>query len=425
MSDEKENETGVNDRVAGTEETAEAASKETSAEGTASEPRAETETAAAKDASSEADRTRPENVLKRLQALEEDSPEERKAAEEERRLAERKAANSPKKASKKGAGLEVSASKKLAKIGKRAEPRRTLAVAADADPLIQRSLKAGEWAQKNQKFLLGLGGALVVGMVGIAGFVYYSHKREVDASSLLTKAVADDRAYVGEIPKDADPDLVAAAGPTFKTYPERTDAALAKYREVESSFPKSGAAMLAKLSEGSLLLDKHDADGAIAAYNEAKATPLAAADKEVKGRALEGLGFAYELKAIANPADATKFYDEALKAYKELENVVDVDGFKELATYHQARVAEAKGDKAKAKELLVPLVTKLDKPASLFAASPFLYLKEVATARLRAIDPNAVPKKESSPMGSQYTPEQIRKMIQEAQERSGGGEEHP
>lgn len=370
-----------------------------------------------------ADNARPEAILARLSALGDEDPEERKSQEEERKLAERKAASSPKKGGPKkgkGGGLEVAASKKLSKIGTRAEPRRSVAVAASAAPLVDKTVKFGEWAQKNQKLLIGGGAAIAIGLSAIAFYVHHTHKREVEASALLAKAVQADRGYVAEPPKDADPELLAAVGPFFKTYDERADAALAKYRDVEAQFPKSGASMLAKLAEGSLLLDKHDADGAIAAFVEAGASPLAAADKEVKGRALEGLGFAYELKALAMPAESAKFYDEAMKAYKELENVVDADGFRELASYHQARVFEAKGDKAKAKELLVALVTKLDKPANLLVPSEFVYLKQVASDRLRAIDPSALPKP-SLPGQNGAIPEELRKMLQERMQQQGQG----
>jgi tetratricopeptide (TPR) repeat protein len=248
------------------------------------------------------------------------------------------------------------------------------------------------------------------------------HKHEVEASVLLTKAVADERARIGEPPKD---DEEGDGSPVFKTYEARRDAALGKYREVESKFPRTGAAILARLAEGSLLLDKKDAQGAVSAFDDVKGSPLAAADQEVKGRALEGLGFAHEL--AAEKGDKDKHLDDALKAYKELENSVDVKGFKELAMYHQARVLMNKGDKDKAKELLVTLKERLQKTdeniTNLPTGPAFPYLSEVAMDRLREIDPSAAPK--AAPPGAgggpQLTPAQIRKMIEEAQKKGGAG----
>jgi len=80
-------------------------------------------------------------------------------------------------------------------------------------------------------------------------------------------------------------------------------------------------------------------------------------DAEVRGRALEGLGFAYEQKGNL---------DESIKTFKDLEVSVDVLGFKELAMYHQARVLEARnsaGDKDKAKELLKTCTSASTSPA--------------------------------------------------------------
>jgi hypothetical protein len=370
------------------------------------------------DASDE-DKATPEAIARRVAALGDEDEIEKLAREEERKLAERRAA---KKGKKKG-GLEIAASKKLSKIGTRAEPKRSVAVAADADPLIERTAKLSDWAKKNQKTVQIVGALIAATLLGISGWLYYDHKRETDASVLLAKAVADERARIGEPPKD---DEENDGSPVFKTYEARRDSALGKYREVEKRFPGTGAAILARLAEGSILLDKRDAKGAAAAFGDVKSSPLAAADPEVKGRAIEGIGFAEELLAQAEPNDAQKHWDEALKAYKELENTVEVKGFKELSLYHQARVIENKGEKDKAKELLVALKERMSKPDDTPTQIPtgpaFPYLNEVAMDRLREIDPSAAPKHQGVPGGgSQLTPAQIRKMIEDAQKKQGHG----
>jgi predicted negative regulator of RcsB-dependent stress response len=368
----------------------------------------------------------PEAIARRVAALGEEDQSEKLARDEERKLAERRAVG--KKKTKKG-GLEVAASKKLSKIGTRAEPKRTLAVAADADPLIEKTAKLSEWAKENQKTVQIVGAVLAAALLGVAGFLYFEHKHETEASVLLTKAVEDERARIGEPPKDdAEDKAPVDPSPMFKTFELRREAALTKYREVETRFPKTGAAILARLAEGSLLLDKHEPDPAAAAFNEVKSSPLAAADQEVKGRALEGLGFAYELKAQATPAEAPKFLDEAAKAYKELENTVDIRGFKELAIYHQARVAQNRGEKDKAKELLITLKDRLakteDNTSNIPQGPSFPYLKEVAMDRLREIDPSAAPSKAQPTTAGgnpSLSPAQIRKMIEDAQKKQKSG----
>jgi hypothetical protein len=142
----------------------------------------------------------------------------------------------------------------------------------------------------------------------------------------------------------------------------------------------------------------------------------------VKGRALEGLGFAYELKAQATPADGPKNLDDALKYFRELENS-DVKGFKELGMYHQARVYEAKGDKDRAKELLKSLRERVSKPGE---GHPFPYLEVVTDDRLRAIDPTAIPQKQSGalggPGGGKMSEAQMKQLIEQLQKNAT---EHP
>jgi hypothetical protein len=371
------------------------------------------EKTADKPAETEADdAATPEAIARRVAALGEEDQLEVLAREEEKKLAERRAARKGKKKT----GLETAASKKLAKIGTRAEPRRTVAVAADADPLIERTAKLSDWAKKNQKTVQIVGAIVAVGLLGAAGWLYWEQKQETEASVLLAKAVSDERARIGEPPKD---DEESDGLPTYKTFDARRDAALAKYRDVEKRFPKTGAAILARLAEGSLLLDKKDAAGAIAAYGDVKASPLAAVDAEVRGRALEGAGFAHELDGKL---------DDALKAYKEMENTVDVRGFKELAMYHQARVAMAKGDKDKAKELFNTVRERLSKPdesggSSLVAAPPFPYLNEMAGDRLRELDPSAAPKTSlhGGAGGGQMSPAELKRKLEEAMKKAGAG----
>lgn len=373
----------------------------------------------------------PAAIARRVAALGSDDASEALAREEERKLAERRAA---KKKGKKKSGLEAAASKKLSKIGTRAEPKRSVAVASDADPLIERTAKLSDWAKKNQKVVQAVGAAVTVALLGVAGFLYYDHKHETEASVVLTKAVDVQNAKIGEPKKDDEDEETHET--YYKTYEDRRSAALKDYQEVESKFPGTGAAILARLAEGSLLLDKKDPDKALAAFNDVKGSALAAADTEVKGRALEGVGFANELKATLTPAEKDKDLDAALAAFKEMENAADVKGFKEMAMYHQARVLMEKGDNPKAKEILLSLKERLEKPedpiaAGLPPAPSYPYLKDLAMDRLRQIDPAAAPKKEP-PMGmggphggaNGMSQEQIQKLIeqmQRQQQQKGGG----
>ncbi len=396
-----------------------------SASGTAEPPaeKADDEAEGDPEGDAEGDAASPEAIAKRLDALggvEDES--DRIARAEEKKLLERKAKS---KKGKKG-GLDKAASKRLSEIGKRAEPKRPVATAVDvADPLMVRTQKVGQWAKENQKTVAIAGLAIVALLLGAAGMNYMDHTKELEASVALAQGVSDERGQVGEPPKEDEERRTPR--PLFKTADERREAALKSYKEVESKYPKTGAAILARLSEGSILLDKRDPDGAAAAFTDVKSSPLAVADAEVRGRAMEGLGFAYELKATMTPADAPKNLDEAIKVYKEMEISADVKGFKELAMYHQARCLQQKGDKDAAKSLLVSVRERVSKPGE---NHPFPYLEEVATDRLRALDPTAVPPKPTgnmqSPAGPQMNEAQLKQLIErlKKQQEHGGGDEH-
>jgi hypothetical protein len=324
-------------------------------------------------------------------ALGGDDELERLAREEELKLAERRAKSSGGNKSGKKSGLEAAASKRLQKIGEKVPPKR-IAIAADADHplLLAGSGQFGKWVRQNESLVRNLVILVVAAAVGGGGYLWWSQRTEGAASNEITQAVNDEDGRIGDPDKEDDDSRPVDLRPVFKTDAERLDAALAKYREVEAKFKHTGAAYLARLEEGSLLLDKADFDGAIAAFDEASKSPLAAADSEVKGRALEGMGFAYEAKAKATPADKDKLLDQASQAFRALENT-DVRGFKELGMYHQARVLEAKGEKDKAIEMLKSLHERLNQAGETRETThPFVYLETIADDRLRALDPTAI-----------------------------------
>jgi hypothetical protein len=369
----------------------------------------------------------PEAIAKRVNALGDEDESEKLARDEEEKLAARRAKLKKKK---KGGSLEGAASKRLAKIGTKAVPaRRATAVATsiDGDPLMEKAAELSKWAKANAKTVGTFVALAVLGVAAFGGYLVMQKKKETDASAELSKAVADERGRVGDPDKEDDPNRPKDPSPIFKTADARRESALAKYRDVETRFPGTGAAFLARLSEGSILLDKREPDKALEAFNAVKVSALAQADAEVKGRALEGSGFAYELKAQAAPTEP-KHLDEAIKAFRELETT-DVKGFKELGMYHQARVYEAKGDKDKAKELLKSLWERVNKPGE---NHPFPYLQIVTEDRLRALDPTALPPKQTGALGNmagggagggkQMNEAQIKALIEQMQKNQ---KEHP
>jgi hypothetical protein len=205
----------------------------------------------------------------------------------------------------------------------------------------------------------------------------------------LALGFADEHGHItAKEADDEDDNAAKQLYPSFKSVADRRASALGHYREVETKFAGTGAAVLARLAEGGLLLDEGDAKGAQGAYQEVIASALGKADPVVRGRAFEGIGFADERLAETDAPGKDAHLDAALSAFKQLE-AVDANGFKDLGLYHQARVQEAKGDKAKAIEIL----KDLDKRITSGEKHELGYLQFVAEDRLRDLDPTALPPK--------------------------------
>jgi hypothetical protein len=329
------------------------------------------------------DKFRPDAIAARIDKLGTETESDRLAREEEQKLLERKK-------DRKKSGLEAAASKRLAKIGE-GKVKRPSAIAADVvggDALIDRINSFQKWLREHQQVAAAAGVAAV--MAGVVGFgvVYWRERRDEQASVLLAQAIADEHGHIATAKDDSDDEPVRKAlYPTFKTAAERRDAALAKYRTAESKFSGTGAAILARLAEAGILLDQGDAKGALTAYDDVRQSPLAAADAQVRGRALEGKGFANELLARTDAAARDKHLDDALTDFKALE-AVDSD-FKDLGMYHQARLALEKGDRAKATDILKDLMKRVSGSDH----GPPSYLQLVVEDRLRELDPAAVPPK--------------------------------
>jgi hypothetical protein len=369
------------------------------------------------DAGEDEDAASPEAIARRVAALGDDDDEtDRIALAEELKLDERRR----KQKKKRKGGLEAAATKKLAKIGAKAAPRRPVATAVEADPLLERAAKLSDWAKKNQGAVAIVVGAAVLLGAGAGVYAYIEKRHEAQASVDLAKAMDDEHGRIGDPDKEDDDSHPHDPRPIFKTIEDRRATALREYGDVASKFKGTGAGILARLAEGGILLDKHDVAGAVSAFEDVKGSALAKADKEVNGRALEGLGFAYELKADTEQGDAAHgSLEDAAKAYRELENT-DVLGFQELGLYHQARVLEKQGDKAKAIELLKKLHERLDKPGD---SHSFVFLEQVADDRLRALDPTAIPPKSAGQFGGsgqkQFSTAQIKQLMEQMKKNGG------
>ncbi|HVK63279.1 MAG TPA: tetratricopeptide repeat protein [Polyangium sp.] len=298
-----------------------------------------------------------------------------------------------------------------------AAERRPVASSLDAGEMVDDALARSasaitKWLKTNVGVLQWVVLAAIVGAGGYAFWSSRSDKKLGDASSDLFTGVAANRGLVME--EDKRPDDQKEIDPTrvFKNEADKTQAALDAYGKVIDKHGGTGAALLARLGQGGTYLEKRDWDKAIEAYSSVLSSPLAAADPDVKGRATEGIGYAKEGKGDL---------DGAMASFKELAGI-DVKGYKDLATYHEARVLFAKGNKDKAKEVLKPLDEKLALPSK--EPEPLEYLKGAVHDLMVQIDPATAAAQQPAFGGGASPPlpadiqEKARRMVEEAQKKA-------
>jgi hypothetical protein len=283
------------------------------------------------------------------------------------------------------------------------------------DALARGTARAGKWAKHNANLLQGLLGAALLAGIGYGVYHWQTSAKSELASSDLNLAVQADRARIDPAAKPDDDDTIQV----YKSAAERNSAALASYRKARSDREGSGTALLARLGEAGVLLDQHSYDEALAAYREVKASPLAAADPDVRGRAIEGIGFALEGKGDLNGAAG---------AFKELDTITGLKTFKELGMYHQARILAAQGNKEQALKLIKEARERLQTTGESRNAS---YLMGVLDELQRKLDPTSSPKRGIGGAGKQLSVEELQKLqqqiireMQKAQEKGEHQDEH-
>lgn len=289
------------------------------------------------------------------------------------------------------------------KLAAEEEPEALTAGEMVDDAFARGMAAAGKWLQKNSAAVQYVVLAGLLGAVGFGVYTWHAGSKAEEASGLLAKAVYADRGVVDADPpprKPGEEEVIKV----YKTSQERVDAALADYKRAGAASNGTGAAILARLGEAGLLLDAKKWDEAATAYRDVKSSALATADVDVKGRALEGIGFALEGKGDSGAA---------LGAFKELESL-NGRGFKELGLYHQARIHAQKGEKEKATELVKAARERIKTDPRGFS-----YLEGVLEELSRALDPNAGSK--ASKAGGGMGLEQIMK-LQEMMQKSQGDE---
>jgi tetratricopeptide (TPR) repeat protein len=195
----------------------------------------------------------------------------------------------------------------------------------------------GDFARRNTRALVIGISALATVIVGSVVMAQVSDRRTVKASAVLArveKIAATDLTPAGAPPKlDAK---VADDLPRFATEKERQEGALKELDGYFSSklIPLHSDAMLVRAG---ILLDLGRVDEAAATYDKLLNSKL---DARLRFLAREGLGYAYEKQGKLQEAQA---------AFAKLGDDSIGGGFyKDRAAYHEARLAELRGNRADA-----------------------------------------------------------------------------
>jgi tetratricopeptide (TPR) repeat protein len=220
-------------------------------------------------------------------------------------------------------------------------------------------------AARKRAFIIGAT-ALVTVIVGSIVSSEMTERKAAHATEALDRVqkIASAELLTGDsTPPPAEGDTT----PRFKTDKERLEAAL---KELDGSHAADSSSPLhaeAQLVRAGLLLDLDRADEARGLYEQLLTGGKL--DNRLHFLAREGLGYAYERKGNL---------DQAATTFAKLgEDAASIEGFyKDRAGYHQARLAELRGNRPEAARLYHEVLDK----------NPTTSLRDEITGRLALLE---------------------------------------
>jgi tetratricopeptide (TPR) repeat protein len=205
------------------------------------------------------------------------------------------------------------------------------------DEFISFAARALDWIQNNWKMVSAAVGGLIVIIILVQLFVWFSENKEKEASQRLVEALSE---VMGQ--KNA----AFFAAPTTAADPEKVQKALSALEKLEQQYSSARTSKLARYFRGELLRRQGKYDEAIKSFSDFIA--YYGEDNEFSCYAMEGIGASLEAQGKLK---------EALSQYQKLErNSYNVEP--DRAIYHQGRVQLQLGDTEKARELFRNLLDK-------------------------------------------------------------------
>ena len=168
--------------------------------------------------------------------------------------------------------------------------------------LVSLAENAREAFEANKKQSVALVAAVAIIAVAAAGLFGWRARVQGQSHSMLAQALAVVDASVGPLPS---PDSKGPA-PRFRTEAQRSEAALAKLREVADAYPSTDAGLYARYLQGNTLVALGKPADAVKAY------------QQVVDRDSKGLTGQMARLGLAEAQARTGQFDQAIATFKQL-----------------------------------------------------------------------------------------------------------
>jgi tetratricopeptide (TPR) repeat protein len=200
----------------------------------------------------------------------------------------------------------------------------------EPDKLQTFFLALREFVQQHKRPIYGSAGALLLVVLLITGWIFYTFNYETHAGKSFAK-VADAAMKAGS--------------------PTGDEAAIKGYRELIAQYPRSRAALTAHYRLGNLFFVRREFDTALSAYQQY--LDKAPSDSELTSLAYSGAGACYEAKGD---------FGKALESYEKAVKANPTDSFAVLHLRNIARIYEQMNQAGKAVEYYRKALEKTTDP---------------------------------------------------------------
>ncbi len=281
-----------------------------------------------------------------------------------------------------------------------------LAAGERVDDALVRTADAG--AKFLRDNFVWLQWVIIAGIAAGMGFLIYEYRKGVAGEKQGAKLASILSAEFGRITSTdpvtpADRRLVDPRK-EYESETARAEKAAGAWGELKGAKAPE-LRLSASLGRAGSLYDLGKFDEARKAYQAVADDAASKLLPQVRGRALEGVGFTYE---------SEQKYEDAKKAFEKLASV-ETKEFNNLQKFHVARVELLLGNRDKAKEILTELDTKLAEGAG--PQGPTDYIGAAVRDLLKTVDPKKAQEEQQALSAQQM--QEFMKQFEAMQKKTG------